>query len=103
MRRGSCPPGFPTFDQWPSSIVVWLAGGADSLAEVRGSGKLLGNSFPAQVELHRVYRSHSFNPSTTRSISSRFFSKSANVKMIIAPVTMPATYHNQVQPKFAEA
>src|ERR1051326_3614685 len=49
------------------------------------------------------YRSHSFNPSTTRKTSLRFFSKSANMKMIVAPVTMPATYHSHVHPKFTDA
>src|SRR5258705_9181992 len=56
-------------------------------------------------ERHRcvAYRSQSFKPSTTRSTSPRFFSKTANMKMIVAPVKMPATYHSQVQPRFAEA
>src|SRR5688572_20599263 len=49
------------------------------------------------------YRSHSFSPSTTRITSPRFFSNTANMKMIVAPVTMPATYHNQVQPRFSDA
>src|ERR1041385_1302882 len=49
------------------------------------------------------YRSHSFNPSTTRKTSLRFFSKSANMKMIVAPVTIPATYHSHVHPKFTDA
>src|SRR6266850_6108032 len=49
------------------------------------------------------YRSQSFNPSTTRSTSPRFFSNTANMKMIVAPVTMPATYHSHVQPRLAEA
>src|SRR5882724_3096335 len=50
-----------------------------------------------------TYRSQSFKPSTTRSTSPRFFSNTANMKMIVAPVTMPATYQSQVHPRFAEA
>ena len=38
-----------------------------------------------------------------RSTSLRFFSNTANIKMIVAPVTIPATYHSQVQPRFADA
>src|ERR1051326_5756279 len=49
------------------------------------------------------YRSHSFNPSTTRKTSLRFFSKSATMKMIVSPVTMRATYHSHVHPKFTDA
>src|SRR5215813_1970446 len=52
---------------------------------------------------HPNQRSHSLNPSIRRITSLRFFSNIANMKMIEAPVTIPATYHNQVQPKFAEA
>src|SRR5919197_791328 len=50
-----------------------------------------------------IYRSHSLMPSTTRNTSPRFFSNTANIKMIVAPVTIPATYHSQVQPKLADA
>src|SRR6185369_7215069 len=49
------------------------------------------------------YLSHSLRPSTTLRTSLRFFSNTANIKMIVAPVTIPATYHNHVQPKFADA
>src|SRR5215470_5297008 len=55
------------------------------------------------VELMEVYRSHSLKPSIIRITSLRFFSNTANMKMIDAPVTMPATYHSHVQPKFADA
>src|SRR4030095_3306087 len=51
----------------------------------------------------RLYGSHSRKPSTTRSTSLRFFSKTANMKMMVAPVAIPATYQSQVQPKFTEA
>src|SRR6185436_16997131 len=40
---------------------------------------------------------------TTRNTWLRFFSNTANMKMIVAPVTIPATYHSRVQPKFADA
>src|SRR5690349_7130600 len=55
------------------------------------------------VHLWPNQRSHSFNPSTRRSTSLRFFSKTANMKMIVAPVTIPATYHSHVHPRFADA
>src|SRR5438128_1820186 len=48
-------------------------------------------------------RFHSLNPSTTRRTSARFFSKIAKVAMITAPLTMPATYQSQVQPKLNDA
>src|SRR6266481_2753062 len=47
--------------------------------------------------------SHSLNPSTIRRTSARFFSNTAKVAMIAAPVAMPATYHNHVQPKLTDA
>ena len=45
----------------------------------------------------------SFSSSTTRRTSARFFSKTAKVAMISAPVTMPATYQSHVQPKLTDA
>src|SRR6476659_8387837 len=47
--------------------------------------------------------SHSFNPSTIRITSFLFFSNTANMKMIVAPVAIPATYHSHVHPKFTDA
>ena len=41
--------------------------------------------------------------SITRNISLFFFSNKAKMKMIVAPVTMPATHQIHVQPKFDEA
>src|SRR5574338_706865 len=32
-----------------------------------------------------------------------FFSKIANVRMIVAPVAIPKTYHSHVQPKLTDA
>src|SRR6185369_14588052 len=52
---------------------------------------------------NKVQASHSLNPSTTLNTSFLFFSNTANMKMIVAPVAMPATYHSHVHPKFTDA
>src|SRR5262249_51152927 len=46
---------------------------------------------------------HCFNRSTSSSISRRFLSKRAKVRMISAPKAIPAAYHNQPQFRLTEA
>jgi hypothetical protein len=49
------------------------------------------------------YLSHLFNPSTSPSISCRFFSNSPNIPTIPIPSTIPATIHGQFEPTVTAA